>query len=439
MGRAAGRVLAAAALAALVLVAGAGPAAAADAQVVTARIRATGDVEQADLERYVALAEAAFPAWKAYFGAEPRKADLPLTLDVRRDRDGFLAALSRAHVGPQAVASAGGYYDPGSKCSYLFLQPHDASTRLLVLHELTHQWQAKAQLGNDLTRAPTWHKEGIAEWFGHHRRTAAGVDLGALDVVTIDERPLECADRVRRGVFDPWAVGSGAVAAPDYVDSLALVGTLLRTKDAGLREALRRFEGELDHGGDAGRKFERAFSGKKDRLAAAAREVWGDFRRTWKIVYIAWDEEAGTIVARGRPWAFLRGTADLPRGEPAIEARVALVGPQAASAGLAIGSKGPEDLIGLELRADGKVVLRRKVRNTWFDLGVATRPAGPSRDPVKLRLALVGMTLRVEVDGVPAITVDAGPAGLSATDFDGTAALYAEGGEARFSDVRTGR
>src|SRR5204863_79908 len=82
------------------------------------------------------------------------------------------APLRRAGVGPQAVTSAGGYYDPGSKTSYLFSQPHDSSTRLLVLHELTHQFQAKATLENELVRSPGWHKEGLAEHFGFHRRVA---------------------------------------------------------------------------------------------------------------------------------------------------------------------------------------------------------------------------------------------------------------------------
>lgn len=415
------------------------PVVAADAEVRTAHLLVRGDVAEAELARYGALAEACWEQWKAYFGAEPKKKDLPLLLDIRRDREGFESALRRAGVDRAAVANAGGYYDPGSKTSYLFLQPHDSSTRLLVLHELTHQLHAKVMLDNDMTRSPLWHKEGIAEWFGFHRRTKAGLEVGVLDGVVIDDRPTLCAERLRAPGADPWAVLTGTAKAVDYTDALMLVAAFLRTKDETVAKAFKRLERDFESGGDPTKKTERAFAGKKERVLAAVHETWDGFRRPWKGVYIAWDEEDGAIIGHGRPWAFLQGTSELPRGKASIEAKVVLGGREAAAGALALGVKGPDDLLAAEVRADATVVVRRKVRGTWWDLGVARLPVAPTRDPVAVRFEAVGPLLRLTLGGVPALEVDGVAAGLTSADFDGAAGLSATGGPVRFIDVVTGR
>lgn len=431
-----GTVCGAIALAALVLV-GAPRAATADDEAKTTHVVVRGDVPAETLRRFADLAEAAYPQWTAYFGKEPAKKALPLQVDVRRDRDGFLAALRRASLDAEKLAGAGGYYDPGSATSYLYMQPHESSTRLLVLHEATHQFQAKALLGGDPGKSPDWHKEGLAEHFGFHRRTAAGVETGVLDAVCIDARPDECAERVRSGKFDAWAVGTGAVASPDYTDSLAMVGMLLRTKDASLRAALKRFEADLPGTGNPGKAFERAFSGKRERLAAATLEVWRDFRRPWKIVYVAWDEEPGAIVATGSPWAFLQGSVGLPVAKRSVEARIALGATPGRAAGIAIGCKGPGDFVGAEIGDGGRVSLRWKHRGEWSELGSATASA-LGKDGVRLRLSALGSMLRVEVDGLPVIDVDGSSTGLSSLDLDGAAALFAQNGPVRFVGVQTG-
>jgi hypothetical protein len=294
-----------------------------------------------------------------------------------------------------------------------------------------------------------WHKEGLAEHFGHHRRTMDGVETGALDVVTIDERPTQCAERVAKGTIDPWAVGTLVAKAPDYTDALALVETLLRTRDKGLTESFRRFEADIAGGGDAGKKFEREFAGKKERLEAAAREVWGDFRRTWKIVYIGWDEDfdaprrasdaaasAPVIVGTGLPWAFLLGGADLPRERTSIEATIRLASPAAVAGGIAIGCKGPDDLIEAELRAGGRVVLRRKQRGVWYDLAMHALSMGVPPAGVRLRLEASGSAVRLIVDGTLVASVDGALAGFSSSDTEGRAGLCAESGPVRFSGVR---
>lgn len=411
-----------------------GRALAADAEAKSAHVVARGDVPREDLEAYCAMAEAVWPQWKAYFGVEPPKDRLPLELDVRLDREGFLHAVHKVGV-LGTLPAAGGYYDPRSRVSFLYRQPHASSTRLLVLHELTHQYQYKALQDDVPDRSPIWHREGLAERFGYHRRLGAKVEIGAYDIVAIDDRPTECAKRVAEGKFDPWAVGSGKAAAPDYTDALTLVETCLSTKDEAIRDAYRRFEKEIYKGGNAGSKFERAFDGKRARLEAAAKEVWGRFQRTWRVVYVAWDEKDGVIVGRGMPWAFLAHRA-VPTGSvTSIEAKIGL-GKDAVAGGLAVGAKAPEDLIGLVVRREGRVILSVRRRGAWTDLAVHDLPGGPPREPVPVRLTVRGLELLVDVDGVPAMRVDGAAVGLGFADFAAPAGLFAESGEVTFADVR---
>src|SRR5688572_30239239 len=214
------------------------------------------------------LGEAGWPHWKAYFQAEPPKNRLPLEMVVSKDRDSFLAATKGLGVD---LSTAGGWYDAGARTSYLFLQPHLSSTRLLVLHELTHQYQYKALQDDVPDRSPVWHREGLAEHFGFHRRTKAGLEVGALDVVAIDARPVECAELVRAGKLDTWGIGTGARSAPDYTESLALVETFLRTKDETLKKAYAQWEREIYKGGNGGKRFEKVFAGKRERLEEIGR------------------------------------------------------------------------------------------------------------------------------------------------------------------------
>ncbi len=104
---------------------------AADAEVKTAHLLVRGDVAEAELARYGALAEACWEHWKAYFGAEPKKKDLPLLLDVRRDREGFEGALRRAGVDAQAWRARAATTTPAARrrtCSSSPTIPRPASS-----------------------------------------------------------------------------------------------------------------------------------------------------------------------------------------------------------------------------------------------------------------------------------------------------------------------
>lgn len=422
----------------LLLVARAPRAAAGDDEFKTAHVTVRGDVGAARVRAWAELAEAAYPQWKAFFDAEPPKSRLPLELDVRTTREGFLHAVHVVGV-TGALPGAGGYYDPRSRWSFLYLQPHETSTRLLVLHELTHQYQYKALQDDVPDRSPVWHREGLAEHFGYHRRSATGVELGALDMVAIDDRPTQCAERVRAGTFDAWAVGTGTAPNPDYADALTLVETFLRTTDKGLVSTYHAWEREIYKTGNANSKFERLFESKRARLAAAVTEVWGGFRAPWKVGYVGWDEEPGAIVGRGMPWAMLEGQVPVPSASRFVEAEIEL-GADAVGGGIALGVKDKEHLLLAEVRAEGVVLLRRRVNAVWTEFAqVPLAVRGRPLTPVKVRFELRGTIARVAVDGMPAIERDLAGAGVTLSDVEGAAGLTAEAGTVRFRKLLVGR
>jgi len=426
------------ALALALLVARAPSAVADDVEFRTAHVTVRGDVGAARVRAWAELAEAAYPQWKAFFGAEPPRNRLPLELDVRKSREGFLHAVHVAGV-IGALPGAGGYYDPRSRWSFLFLQPHETSTRLLVLHELTHQFQYKALQDDVPDRSPVWHREGLAEHFGYHRRTATGVEVAAFDMVAIDDRPSQCAARVKAGKFDAWAVGTGTAPSPDYVDALALVETFLRTTDKGLVATYHQWEREIYKSGNANAKFEKLFESKRARLAAAVVEVWGGFETPWRVGYVGWDEEPGAIVGRGMPWAILVGQTAVPLARRWVEAEIEL-GEDAAGGGIALGVKDQEHLFLAELRADGAVWLRRRVNAVWTEYGqVPLARRGRPSTPVKVRFELRGTLALVTIDGVPALERDLAAAGMTLADVEGGAGLTAEAGAVRFRKTLVGR
>jgi hypothetical protein len=421
-GRAA-RAGAAALAAALSALASPRPAGASVEEATTEHVLVRGDLPKEALLAFARLAESCWPEWKEYFGATPPKARLPLVAEIAADRDSFLRAVRDAG-GPSDLPGAGGYTWTGTGTSYLYPQPHESSTRLLLLHELTHQFQQKAVQDGRGDRSPEWHREGLAEHFGFHRRTADGLVVGALDVAAIDDRPDRCAALAREGKIDLWKIGTGAHGPVDYDHALAAVETFLRTKDEGLRKAYRAWEKEVHRGSPPESRFEKAFRGKEERLAKAVQEVWGSFRRPWTVVYVAWDEEPGAIVGRGsRP--VLRGNLPASRVRAAVELSAGAEGAE-----LALAMKGPAEYLGLSLEPDGALHLFRRGPGRAEDLGSVPADAPALGRAVRLSLVLQGPEAVVERDGLPVLRA---PHGIPAPG--GGAGLVVRGGEARFRSV----
>jgi hypothetical protein len=421
------------ALAALPLASAAPPARAAESSVRSEHALVSGDVPVAWVEEASALVEAVYPLLSRYFGAEPPPASLPLLVTLLPTRERFLAATREAGA-TEDLSEAGGYTAWEQGVSYVWVQPEPFDTRRLVIHEATHQFQVKAVQEGIPDRDVLWHREGLAEHFGWHRRAKAGLEVGALDVVALSDRPAQAAARVAAGAFDPWAVGAGAVK-PDYTDGLCLLETLLRTKDEDLRARFEAWEEDAFRHRDAAARFGLKFAGRKEQLLAAAREVWGAYRRPWKPRGAGWDERDGALVGRHESLGLLEGGAPLGPGRASIDAVVEVS--RGGVAGLCLGVREGRWLA-LEL-SDG---LLRLVLAGEAGERVLAEARVSSEGPLRLRLLAEGAWATGDVLAVPPeaphVQARLEDAGCTAEELAGVPGLLVKRGEATFRDVRLG-
>lgn len=116
--------------------------------------------DAAESEDLAALAETAWAGFAAFFDAEVAG---PLSATITADEVSFYAALAEDGIGEPE--GAGGYYDPGTRRAYLYRQPTAYYSRVLLVHELTHQYQDHVSGTSGL---PFWYVEGVAEALGRH-------------------------------------------------------------------------------------------------------------------------------------------------------------------------------------------------------------------------------------------------------------------------------
>ena len=257
-------------------------------QVVrTQHLDVRGRVPEATIDEAATLGEALYAHCKQHFNAEPAASSLPLRLTLHPTVDSFRRELARrrTYVSTQAV---GGYtwFDGGG--SHVVIQRNAFDTRRLVIHELTHQFQSACRPPWRRGRSPTWYREGLAEFFGWHRRTPQGVAFGVLDLVAPTRRAHEARERVRNAAWEPMSYLAGHRDA-EYPDALALVGGLLRSDDAKVREAFRRWELTVLRQGREHRRIREAFPDAA-ALKAALRATWDAKGPRWGPAPSGWDE-----------------------------------------------------------------------------------------------------------------------------------------------------
>ena len=172
--------------------------------VETEHYRFTSELEEDEALSMAQLAEAAYQAFAAYFGAEPP--DLPLSVGWYATAASWEAAMAADGI---SAPEAGGYYWPGSQTAYMYTQPTIYFSRMLFLHELAHQFHYLARTGNSDRNA--WYVEGLAEYLSRHDWDGRCVRLGRLPMLTWEDYP---AQALAEGVVDfdgtndlsrPWA------------------------------------------------------------------------------------------------------------------------------------------------------------------------------------------------------------------------------------------
>jgi hypothetical protein len=200
--------------------------------------------DAAEAENLATLAELATEGFAASFGAATAG---PLEAFVAADQAGFQAQLAADGLGP--VEGAGGYYEPSNGRAYLYRQPTAYYSRVLLLHELVHQWQDAVETNGGL---PVWYVEGLAEALSRHHwdgtclqlrvrpllswEDAGAAALAELDTVDVAavlaggdvSRPtaqelvrLLTSDPIFAEGFSAWRADVGAGASATDLDAFA--------------------------------------------------------------------------------------------------------------------------------------------------------------------------------------------------------------------------
>ena len=153
------------------------------------------------------LAELAWSGLSAAFGGDVAG---PLEVFVAADQAGFEAQL--AADGISGLEGAGGYYDPNSRRAYLFRQPTAYYSRVLLLHEIVHQYQdGREGIGG----LPGWYVEGLAEAFSRHHWDGECLQLRVRPLLSWEDAAAAALAELDTTPPDLAAVlAGGAVSRP---------------------------------------------------------------------------------------------------------------------------------------------------------------------------------------------------------------------------------
>jgi hypothetical protein len=170
----------------------------------------------AEAEEAGRVLEAAWPLFRAHFGAEPKlgtaRDGTPEKLVMRfsATREQWVTGIRADGTWPPQ--GAGGYYWPVTKTAHLYRQPTTYFTRALLIHEAAHQFHYLARTRN---RAPaaTWYTEGVAEHLCWHRWDGTTLVLGVIPGVSLKDYPALALKEMRAQDFDMKLFVDGKVEA----------------------------------------------------------------------------------------------------------------------------------------------------------------------------------------------------------------------------------
>jgi hypothetical protein len=261
--------------------------------------------EGVDEDEVGRLLEALHADLTKHFGRAPKG---KLRIEIYRTRDDWATALRRdRQIVPDG---AGGYYAPGTKTAYLYVQPSEYFTRQLILHEATHQFHYLAATGNR-NPAVGWYTEGLAEYFAMHNWDGTKLQTGVVPAVTLEDYPAK---------------------------------------------ALEQFDAR-------GQDFPGLVGGEAERLAefAKAFRAWiVEHQQPWKIVWVAWQERGDRIEGASN----VNGIALLKKPAERLEAEI----DGDALAGLVFGFRSADEFTLFQRTSGGWRVVRRK-NGAWETLG----------------------------------------------------------------------
>ncbi|KAF0245972.1 MAG: hypothetical protein FD180_1115 [Planctomycetota bacterium] len=312
--------------------------------------------ETFDASEAGAVLDAVWARLSAYFGSAPERR---LRVEIYATQAAMHAGLERDN---QWKVNAGGYYAPGTKKAYLYVQPSDYFTRQLLIHEATHQFHFLAATGN---RAPAaeWYTEGLAEYFGMHNWDGKTLQTGVVPAVSLEDYPAQASKQLALLDDDAASVALG-VTRCDRPLAWALVHYLVNVRPAWWHA----LSGRLDDGELPSTAWANACGGCGPDLGRDLRAWIDAHQQPFRIAWIAWQERGEELEGK----AGVVSAAFFKEAPASFECEIELVSGDL-KAGIAFNFRGNEDYCLFQvLGATARVVHREK--GTWKRLALSEVP-----------------------------------------------------------------
>ncbi|NUN48000.1 MAG: DUF1570 domain-containing protein [Candidatus Brocadiae bacterium] len=327
--------------------------------------------ETVDPEEIGALLEEAWKQFARFFLAAPKDR---LRVEIYASNEAYQAALKRDK---QGEIHSGGYYSPGTKIAYLWVQPSDYFTRQLILHEAAHQFHYLAATENKNTTAP-WYAEGIAEYLGMHNWDGKTLKTGVVPAVSLEDYPAKALEQYEAIQEDLQAAATGTVAA-DRPLAWAIVHWSVNRRP---RE-WAAFAADMNRGRPVRKSWEKAMGDMTPAWKKDFRDWLESHQQPLRIVWINWQERGELIEGRAAPGVIAGAVLKKPGPRLAVE----IVSRDGAnSAGLMFHHAGKEDYWLLDILDGSQASIRHRLNGQWESRGAVKfekRAGAPTAELVR--------------------------------------------------------
>ena len=351
------------------------------------------------------LLEAAYPQWAAFFGSKPEGR---LPAKIYADANAMKAGMAADGI---TYGGGGGYYHPGNRTFYAFAQPSAFFSRMLILHEGTHQFHYLAATGNR-GYAGFWFGEGLAEHFGMHVWDGAELSMGMVPLISLEDYPAQALAEFDAKGRDLAALvaDQGGFTRPS---GWGLVSWLIDERPAGAAALFARLNAREEPP-----KAWTAVFGAISAADAAAYRLWlQGHQQPWREVWRAFEQRGDALVGSS-------GVNALAVRKVVTDSFAVSLEPLSGTlrAGLVLGFSDAQHFVVVQLLESRDVWAFRMTPGgwQWIGGGRAAERVG-DRDQMSARRA-AGGGWTAAVNGVDVLTVP--DEGLLGLNVDGCAVAF---------------
>jgi len=330
-----------------------------------------------------------------------------LRVEIYSTKERFHAALD---ADKQPLVDAGGYYSPGTRKAYLWIQPSQYFTRQLILHEATHQFHYLALTRNQ-GPAAKWYTEGLAEYYGMHNWDGVHLTLCTVPPITLEDYPASAIDHFKNKLHsDLSGMITGQVVA-ERPESWALIHFLADEYP----KQFSQLRVKLDHQMDPAAAWRAAFGQLTPKFVTQFESWMEKHSQPWKIVWVGWQQFGDDLEGKSKSSAL----AVLKQTPPSLSVAV---DPKTATgkAGLIFGFESAENFNVWQLWGANQVRIVRRVKGKWA--GTQMFNLAPHDGAAVLSLAIANGAITLGANGVE----------ITHNEAAGQIGLYVQNGSARF-------